>query len=59
MDKWVYIKLIGELSDKHGDKLLDMLNQYNKYGLRDLTYQETKEYWEKINKEIIRKSDSF
>ena len=59
MNKWFYIKLIGKLSDKHGDKLLDMLNQYNKYGLKDLTYQEVKDYWEKMNKEIIRRSDSF
>lgn len=50
MDKWFYIKLISKLSDKHGNKLLDMLNKYNKYGLKDLTYQEAKAYWEQLNK---------
>ena len=52
MDKWFYIKQISLLSDKYGDKLLDMLNQYDKIGLIDITYKEAKEYYEQLNKKI-------
>lgn len=48
LDKWYYINLISMISDEYGDKLINMLGQYNKYGLREITYQEAKEYWNLI-----------
>lgn len=50
MDKWYYIKQISKLSNKYGNLLLDMLNHYKKMGLKDITYQEAKRYWAKLNK---------
>ena len=45
MDKWYYITKISKASDFYGDKLIDMLEYYNKYGLKDITYKEAKDYW--------------
>lgn len=50
MDKWYYIKQISIVSNKYGDLLLDMLNHYDKLGLKDITYREAKHYWEQLNK---------
>ena len=50
LDKWFYIKQISLLSDKYDDKLIDMLDFYDKYALREITYEEAKEYYEKLNK---------
>lgn len=50
MTKDDYIKIISKASNKFGDKLLDMLNYYRKFGLRELTKEEVKTYYEKYVK---------
>ena len=48
MNKWDYIKLISTLSDLYGNKLLEMLDYYNKDNLQDITLEEAKEFYEKL-----------
>lgn len=50
MDKWYYINLISDLSDKYGDKLLALMEFYCKNNLREITLEEAKEFYEKLNK---------
>ena len=50
MGKWDYIKQIGKVSNKRGDKLLEMMDLYNKPNLQEITYYEAKKFWEKLNK---------
>lgn len=49
--KWHYIKLISNMSNKSDDKLLKMLDYYNKISLREITFDEAKEFYEK-NKDV-------
>lgn len=51
-EKWRYVKLISMASNKFGDKLLDMMNQYNKNNLADINKNEVIQYWRKINNKI-------
>lgn len=51
MSKWNYIKKISATSDKYGDKLLLLMDKYNKSNLRDITLEEAKEFWEMLKKE--------
>lgn len=51
MTKDDYIKLISKASNKFGDKLNAMLSYYNTHGLRELTLEQVKEYYEKYIKE--------
>ncbi len=46
-----YIKKISELSDRYGDKLLELMDKYNKNNLREITLEEAKEFWEALEKE--------
>lgn len=49
MDKWDYIKCISKISNKGDDKLLEMLDYYNRNNLCEITYEEVKEFYEKLN----------
>ena len=48
MGKWEYIKLLSDISDRYGDKLLLLLKRYNKNNLQEITFKEAKEFCEKI-----------
>ena len=48
MGKWEYIKLLSDISDRYGDKLLLLLKRYNKNNLQEITFEEVKEFYEKI-----------
>ena len=54
MSKDDYIKLISSNSSRYGDKLLELMEKYNKNNLRDITPEEEKEFWDmlKFDKEI-------
>lgn len=49
MDKWYYINLISDLSDDYGDKLLELMDYYHKNNLREITFEEVKEFYAKLN----------
>lgn len=51
MNKDDYIKLISSNSNRYGDKLLLLMDKYNKSNLRDITSTEAKEFWEKLKNE--------
>lgn len=53
MTKDDYIRLISKASNKFGNKLNAMLDYYDTHGLRDLTLEQVKEYYEKYVKENI------
>lgn len=42
-----YIRLISRASNKYGDKLLAMMDYYKVHGLRELTTEQVKEYYER------------
>lgn len=48
MSKDDYIKLISSNSNKYGDKLVLLMDKYNKNNLRDITLEEAKEFWESL-----------
>lgn len=43
-----YIKKISKLGDRYGNTLIDLLDYYNKFGLRELTLEEVKYYYENV-----------
>ena len=49
MSKDDYIKLISSNSNKYGDKLLELMDKYNKSNLMDITLEEAKSFWEGMN----------
>lgn len=49
MSKDDYIKLISSNSNKYGDKLLELMDKYNKNNLMDITLEEAKSFWEGMN----------
>lgn len=51
MSKWNYIEKISVKSDKYGDKLLLLMDKYNKSNLRDITLEEAKEFWVELENE--------
>lgn len=51
--KTFYIRLISNLSDRYGDKLINMLNYYNKKGLKELSENEVIDYYKNIRKDNI------
>ena len=55
MSKDDYIKLISSNSDRYGDKLVLLMDKYNKNNLRDITLDEAKEFWEALEKELASK----
>ncbi len=48
MSKDDYIRLISSNSNRYGDKLLLLMDKYNKNNLRDITLEEAKEFWEEL-----------
>lgn len=49
MNKWEYIRLISDISDRYGDKLLMMLEYYGKNNIQEITFEEVKEFCRKLN----------
>ena len=45
MSKDYYISKIIQMSDYCGDKLLDLMNTYNRGNLKEITLDEAKEYY--------------
>lgn len=52
LDKDFYIRQISKASDYYGDKLLLLMDRYNKLCLYELSLEEVKEFYEK---EILHK----
>ena len=50
MDKWEYIKIISNYSNRYGNKLLELLDINRKTNLQEITFEEAKEFCEKLNK---------
>lgn len=50
-DKWDYIKKISAKSSRYGDKLLELMDKYDKPNLKKITFEEAKEFWEELEKE--------
>ena len=48
MNKWNYIKKISKLSNRYGDKLLELMDRYNVNNLREITEEQAKEYYKEI-----------
>lgn len=48
-----YIKLIGSSSTIYRDELIHMLEVYQKNGLREITLEEAKEYYEKLKERLF------
>ena len=48
MDKWEYIKIISDSSNRYGDKLLELLDINKKNNLQEITFEEAKEFYEKL-----------
>lgn len=51
MSKDKYIKLISGLSDKYGDKLLDVMDKNNVTSLAELNKEDLKEYYEQLTQD--------
>lgn len=49
LSKWDYVRLISDASDRYGDKLLQMMEQYDKDSLIEMTLKEVKEFYEQLN----------
>ena len=48
MDKWKYIKIISNYSNRYGDKLLELLDINEKTNLQEITFEEAKEFYENL-----------
>lgn len=51
MSKDEYIMLISAKSSRYGDKLLELMEKYNKSNLMEITLEEAKEFWEELENE--------
>ena len=58
MNKWNYIEKISAVSDRYGDKLLLLMDKYNKNNLRDITLEEAKEFYKKRIKELEKEKEN-
>ena len=58
MSKDDYIKLISSNSDRYGDKLVLLMDKYNKNNLRDITLEEAKEFYKKQIKELEKEKEN-
>lgn len=56
MDKWDYIKLISNASDKYGYLIIEMLNKYGAQNTREITEEQAKEFYETVVKRNARKN---
>ena len=43
-----YIEKISKMSDRHGDKLLELMDRHKVNSLREITEEQAKEYYEEI-----------
>ena len=48
MEKIDYIRAISFISNRRGDKLVNMMDKYNRRCLDDITYDEAKKYYEEL-----------
>ncbi len=48
MSKWNYIEKISKLSDRYGDKLLELMDKYNANNLREITEEQAIEFYEEL-----------
>lgn len=53
MNKDDYIDKIKEFSDEYTDYLLMLMDKYNKSSLREITYEEIKEYYDELKEKIL------
>lgn len=53
MDKDIYIEMISLFSDQYGNELINMMEQYNKSNLSEITCEEAKEYYEKLKERLF------
>ncbi len=51
MNKWDYIEKISKLSNRYGDKLLELMDKYNANNLREITEEQAIEFYEELKKE--------
>jgi len=51
MSKDDYIAMISAKSDRYGDKLLELMKKYNKLNLKEIVFEEAKEFYEELEKE--------
>ena len=58
MNKWNYIEKISAVSDRYGDKLVLLMDKYNKNNLRDITLEEAKEFYKKQIKELEKEKEN-
>lgn len=61
MDKWDYISKIRNYPSNEIELLLDLMDVCNKTNLRDITYEEAKEYYENLkeNKGYERSKENY
>lgn len=52
MDKWDYISKISKSSDRYGNKLILLMDTYDRSNLQEITLTETKEFWNKIEEDL-------
>lgn len=43
-----YIEKISQLSDRHGDKLLELMDKHNVNSLREITDDQAREFYEEL-----------
>lgn len=43
-----YIKKISKLSDRYGDKLLELMDRYSANNLQEITNEQAKEFYEEL-----------
>ena len=43
-----YIEKISKLSDRHGDKLLELMDRHKVNSIREIKEEQAKEYYEEI-----------
>lgn len=48
METCDYIQMISKLSDRYGSELINMMEKYKKQNLCEITFDEAKEYYEKL-----------
>lgn len=48
MRKWNFIEKISAESDEYGDKLVELMDKYNVNNLQEITYEQAKEFWDKL-----------
>lgn len=48
MNKWEYIEIISNYSNRYGDKLLELLDINEKDNLQEITFEEAKEFYENL-----------